>query len=340
MKIGIANDRPLAVEALRRALALAPAHEVVWVAQDGAAAVELCARQTPELILMDLMMPVMNGVEATRQIMVRTPCAILIVTVNVGANVFRVFEAMGYGALDAIDTPALAGSDGQNRAGPLLEKIDAIGRLLQDRRLHPAGVSTLREGPPLIAFGASAGGPSALVDILHALPPALPAALVIAQHVDEQFAPGMAEWLNEHSALPVRLAQEGDAPEPGCVLLAGRNDHLVLKTPQQFGYTPEPRDYAYRPSVDALFHSIVKLWAGPAVGVLLTGMGRDGALGLKALRNQGHYTIAQDQDSCTVYGMPKAAAAIRAAVDILPLAQIAPRLAAVLASHRGENPHA
>ena len=136
----------------------------------------------------------------------------------------------------------------------------------------------------------------------------------------------MADWLGQHSALPVRLAREGEPPLTGTVLLAGTSDHLRLRTGRRLGYTPEPRDYVYRPSVDVFFQSVTDLWPGEAVGVLLTGMGRDGALGLKALRDQGHYTIAQDETSSAVYGMPKAAAALGAAVDILPIERVASKL--------------
>ena len=124
----------------------------------------------------------------------------------------------------------------------------------------------------------------------------------------------------------MRVAAEGDRPTVGDVLLAGTNDHLTLKTADRLGYTAEPVDYVYRPSVDVFFHSACRLWRGDVVGVLLTGMGRDGALGLKALRDRGHYTIAQDQATSAVYGMPKAAATINAAVDILPAGRIASKL--------------
>lgn len=140
----------------------------------------------------------------------------------------------------------------------------------------------------------------------------------------------MAEWLSQQSTLPVRLAKEGDRPTPGTALLAATNDHLTLTAADRLGYTPNPRDYVYRPSVDVFFQSVSRLWPGEAVGVLLTGMGRDGAVGLKALRNRGCHTIAQDQASSAVYGMPKAAAAIGAAVEILTLEHIAPRLIELL----------
>jgi two-component system response regulator WspF len=340
MKIGIVNDMPLAVEALQRALALKPEYRVIWVARNGMEAVELCAKTTPDLLLMDLIMPLLDGVEATRRIMAQTPCAILIVTASVGSNASRTFDAMGYGALDAVDTPSLGMGDARERAAPLLAKIDTLRKLILDKNSSHANLArsdarTLAlHGDRLVAIGASAGGPAALTTVLRGLPADFPAAVVVIQHVDENFAAGMAEWLGQSSALPVRVAREGDWPEPGVVLLAGTNDHLALKAPDRLGYTPKPVDYVYRPSVDVFFQSACRFWPGTVVGVLLTGMGRDGALGLKALRNKGHYTIAQDQASCAVYGMPKAAALLGAAVDILPLEQIAPKLITAFTRHR------
>jgi two-component system response regulator WspF len=177
-----------------------------------------------------------------------------------------------------------------------------------------------------VAIGASAGGPAALATLLSALPANFGAAVVAIQHVDEAFAGGMAEWLDAQCAVSVRIARAGEAPQPGIVLLAGTNNHLRLAGPSRMVYTEQPCDYLYRPSIDVFFESVVEHWRGDAIGVLLTGMGRDGALGLKAMRDRGYLTIAQDQASRAVYGMPKAAAAIDAASEILPLPRIAPRL--------------
>jgi chemotaxis response regulator CheB len=181
----------------------------------------------------------------------------------------------------------------------------------------------------LVAIGASAGGPTAIAQVLKQLPKTFPAAIVIIQHVDEHFASGMAQWLSRESALPVRVAEEGMRPAKGAVLLARTNDHLTFKAPDRIGYTVEPKEQPYRPSVDVFFESTARFWSGDAVGVLLTGMGRDGAKGLNALRKKGYHTIAQDETTSAVYGMPKAAATLGAAVDILPLDAIAPRLVEV-----------
>ena len=330
MKIAIVNDMPMAVEALRRALAFEPAHQVVWVAYNGAEAVRLCAENTPDLILMDLIMPVMDGVEATRRIMAETPCAIVIVTVDRQQNVHRVFEAMGHGALDVVDTPAIGAGNAQEAAAPLLRKILNIGWLIGEKtpRARPAPMPPRSSGSPqrLVAIGSSAGGPAALEVLLKGLPRNFSAAIVLVQHVDQVFAAGMAEWLASASGLDVRLAREGEPPQAGVVLLAGTNHHIRLLKNGTLAYTAEPVNEIYRPSIDVFFESVVSYWNGDAVGVLFTGMGRDGAQGLKLMRQQGYLTIAQDQQSSAVYGMPKAAAAIDAAVEIRPLEKIAPRL--------------
>lgn len=328
MKIAIVNDSPLAVEALRRSLSYNADHQILWTATNGAEAVALCTAQTPDLVLMDLIMPGMDGVEATRQIMANCPCAILVVTASIGANSSRVFEAMGHGALDAVDTPELGLGEDRAAAATLLRKIDTIGRLIGDRPTRPVASRPRRKvsGERLVAIGASSGGPTALAKLLSGLPADLGAAVVIIQHIDEQFAAGMADWLNQYSPWPVRLAQEGDRPAPGTVLLAGTRDHLVFKAADQLGYTPDPVEHVHRPSVDVFFDSVNRHWGGDVYAVLLTGMGRDGAAALKALRDKGHYTVAQDAASSAVYGMPKAAAEMQSAVEILPLDGIAPRL--------------
>jgi two-component system response regulator WspF len=333
MRIAIVNDMLMAVEAMRRIIVQARRDQIAWIARDGVEAVSKCAEDRPDLILMDLIMPNLDGVEATRRIMAQTPCAIVVVTANVSDNSSKVFEAMGAGALDAVNTPVLASVGNGEGAPPLLAKIETIRRLI-----GPGGVGKLfppsRDLPKphphahgnLLAIGASAGGPAALATILSHLPSDFPAAVVIVQHVDVQFVKGLAEWLDHQSRLPVRLAQEGETPRPGTVLLAGREDHLIFATPTNLGYTPHPMDCSYRPSIDVFFKSASQRWEGDIVGIVLTGMGRDGAEGLLALKQNGHHTITQDAASSAVYGMPKAAAELRAATEILALDKISSRL--------------
>ncbi len=332
MRIAIVNDSLMAVEAMRRVLSGTGQHRVAWIARDGAEAVELCAKDRPDLILMDLIMPKVDGVEATRRIMSRSPCAIVVVTANVGINSSKVYEAMGAGALDAVNTPVFEKTDKLDGSAALLAKVDNIGKLISSEggkkilRQKMAVRSLEVRRKKLVAIGASAGGPTALAKILSALPVNFPAAIVIVQHVDSQFAEGLAHWLGQQTQLQVRLAKEGDQPVAGTVLLAGRDRHLVFSDATRLSYTRSQVETSYCPSVDVFFKSVQRFWEDDAVGVLLTGMGRDGAEGLKALRSRGFHTIAQNEASSAVYGMPKAAMELQAASEILALDKIAPRL--------------
>ena len=331
MRIGIVASRLAEAKLLRAAVLIKSEHQVIWMTDSGGDAVELSAKDTPDLLLMGLRART-EAVDATRRIMASTPCGILIVTACVQRDTARVFEAMGHGALDVVNMPASPSPEG---ARELLERISIVSRLVGDKTsaLVPVGDSrsAVSDRWPLVAIGASTGGPAAVALLLRRLPQDFPAAIVLIQHVGVQFARGMADWLDQQSALPVAVAREGQRLAAGQVLLAGTSDHLVLKGPQHLGYTSEPRQCVYRPSVDVFFESVSRYRRGDAVGVLLTGMGGDGARGLKALRTGGHHTIAQDQGSSVVYGMPKAAATLNAAVDILPMDRIASRLVAVVA---------
>ena len=340
MRIGIVNDMALAAESMRRVV-LQGGHQVAWVAVNGLEAVAMCAKDTPDLVLMDLYMPKMDGVEATRRIMADTPCPILVVTVNVGASAWQVYEAMACGALDAVDTPTLGNGDLAKTAESLLKKIDSIGRrFCKKPQLHAGQANHAQVRVPraeatagLVVIGSSAGGPAALSEVLNRLPADFNAAVVIVQHIDEQFVDGMADWLGKHSALAVRVARESDHLRAGEVLLSRANGHLVMRDNQMLGYTQEPSNSVYLPSIDVFFKSVCKCWQGRLAGVQLSGMGADGAEGLKLMRDKGHYTIAQDRETSAVYGMPKAAAALDAAVDILPVQQIAAKLTGFFGKH-------
>ncbi len=241
---------------------------------------------------------------------------------------------MGHGAVDAVKTPELGKDGGVLGGAPLLAKIAAIAQMKdkseQSSRFKSSPLRPDETQPvtpaasmvPLIVIGASTGGPQAIVDVLTRVPKDLPAAIVIVQHITVEFSEGLASWLSAMCQRPIRIAVNGDQPRTGEVLIAGSNDHLAMINGGSFRYTPDPVETPYRPSVDVLFGTVASHWKHPGVGVLLTGMGRDGAKGLLTLKQKGWHTIAQDEKTSVVYGMPAAAAEKGAASVILPINEI------------------
>ena len=333
MRIAIVNDLALAVEALRRAVRSMPDAEIAWVARDGAEAIAQCERDRPDLVLMDLIMPRVDGVQATREIMRRSPCPVLVVTATVRGNVSKVYEALGCGAIDAVATPRLGLGGGLEGAAELLRKISTVRALCAERPLGaetaaaPSGEARARApAPPLVAIGASTGGPHALAVVLGALPADLPAAVAVVQHIDIAFAPGLARWLAHATPLTVAPLLAAEALRPGHVWVAAGEGHLILRDDARLGLSAEPQGGLHRPSIDVFFESVARRLPGRGAGVLLTGMGRDGARGLLALRSAGFHTIAQDESTSIVWGMPRAAAESGGASEVLPLDRIAARI--------------
>ncbi len=333
MKIAIANDDPIAAELLEFIVTSVPEHEIAWVAVDGGQAVSLARDNAPDLILMDIYMPVLDGVATTRKIMTHSPCAILIVTSSVDDHSGKVFDAMGAGAVDAVNTPILVGSTEENGIKTLLDKITTIGVLIDSSTGYRKTQHTkLAESDGLydshlkniVVIGASTGGPNALATVLAALPKDFSVPIVIVQHVDTQFVQGLIDWLSNQICLSITLAVHGDTLKSGVVYLAGTetDQHIIVNQSGVIQYQKESGHYIHKPSVNVLFESIALNWNGQAVGVLLTGMGKDGAAGLLAMRDQGFFTIAQDENSCAVFGMPKTAVELDAAQIVLPLVDI------------------
>lgn len=325
MKVAIVNDSPLAQMALLDALSSEETISVSWTAADGEEALQKCRTTKPDIILMDIVMPRMGGVEATRRIMKECPCPILIVTSSVDGNVAEVFEAMGAGALDVVATPPL---DSESAQTALLAKIQSIATLYDPVLATPSASAARATQSPAnacILIGSSAGGPAALAAILAELPADLPASVIVVQHIDEKFCHDLAKWLGTNSRLPVEVAEENASPCIGKVLIAPGGCHLVFGADGRLHYTDQPAS-SYRPSVDVLFESAVRRGPKNLLGIILTGMGRDGALGLKSLKDAGHLTIAQDHTTSAIFGMPRAAAEIGAACEILALPDIAGRI--------------
>jgi len=315
MRIGIVNDDAGSVLVLKSTIDELTDHEICWVADNGAQAVAKCAEDTPDLLLMDLHMPIMNGVDATRKIMQHTPCAILVVTISISSNTALVFDAMGAGAIDVVKTPSIGSRDEINEKNDLVRKIQIVTNLVSanptqadtDVDNDTQNVKRSRKKKQLVVFGASTGGPGVLATILKEIPDDFHVPIIIVQHVDSSFAGNFADWLDKQCALDVRIACENDTPQSGSVLIAGTNDHLVMRKNGRLSYSVEPEDYIYKPSVNVFFNSVARYWQGDVIASLLTGMGKDGADGLASIHNKSGYTITQSKETCAVYGMPKAA---------------------------------
>jgi len=323
MKIAIADDQILALEALRRVITTVPDYKIIWIAKNGQEAVDNCAKELPDLILMDLVMPVMDGVEATKLIMEKYNCPILIVTSTVKDSSSRVFDAMGYGALDVVCTPNLGLKGKLSGGDELIQKIETIRKLFQkDTTNYSIRINELKTDNiafPIIAIGSSTGGPKALAKVLSSLPYHIDTAIVIVQHIDSKFAVELSLWLSSQTTVPVNLIEENMKIQENNIYLAASEKHLVIGTDLNFHYIEEPKDYPFRPSVDVFFRSLKNNWNKKGIAAILTGMGRDGADGLLLLKNDGWFTIAQDKASSVIFGMPKAAVAIDAATRVLPI---------------------
>lgn len=336
IRVLVVDDSPLVRQILGRLLEADPAVRVIGYAADGKEAVEKTFQLRPNLITMDIRMPGMDGLEATEKIMAYRPTPILIITSARDRRGIQVaMEALAAGALEVVEKPTILPDDSWEALGaPLVEKV----KLLAGVKVitHLRGRSRLLTGRPrpdereraqrVVGIGVSTGGPGVLAMILGALPADFPLAVLIVQHISEGFVAGLVDWLSGQVRLPIRLAREGDQVRPGLVLMAPEGVHLIV---EQGGRAHLGRALpvgGHRPSADVLFHSLADVYGEAAVGILLTGMGRDGADGLRAVRSAGGYTIVQDEESCAVFGMPKAAIEIDAAQDILPPTGIAERL--------------
>jgi two-component system chemotaxis response regulator CheB len=306
--------------------------EIVGEAADGHEAIDLTRELRPDVITLDLAMPGLDGLAAIEVIMAYTPTPILIVSGadNRGAR-FQTYDALAAGAVDVLDK-----QDGDVTwdarlvaAVRMVARIKVItharARLGAATRARPSTLQGLRElSSSVVAIGASTGGPGALVQVLSALPPAFPRPILIVLHIDTSYADRLAEWLAGQIKRDVQLARPGPLPPAG-VLVAPAGRHLVM-TGRELRFSMAPPRHHCRPSIDVLFESLAIELGGTTTACLLTGMGRDGAHGLLAIRRAGGLTIAQDEATSVVYGMPREAVACGAAAHVLPLGEIGPTI--------------
>jgi two-component system, chemotaxis family, response regulator WspF len=333
LRVAIVDDLALARAVLRRIIDGMPDCQLAWEAANGAEALAKVRADKPDVLLMDLVMPEVDGVSATKQIMTASPLPIIIVTSSVNSNLSRVYEALSHGGLDAVNTPTFDPQGNLHGEGPLVSKLAAIARSRQRSAPAPipASVSCSSGGidSKIVAIGASTGGPDAVARVLADLGK-IDAPIIIVQHIGHEFTAGLASWLTTRVGRPVTLARDGARPEAGTIILAGGDLHLTI-VQGQYRLSAEPRELCYCPSVDRTFESL----PGSGAAALLTGMGADGARGLLSLRHRGWHTIAQDEATSVVFGMPKAAIAIGAATEVLPIAAIGHALRrAILAVHK------
>ena len=346
----IVDDSPVQRRFVRAAVEADPDFTVVGEARNGKEAVALVARLRPAAVLMDLDLPVMSGIEAIERIMATSPTPILVYSAHVnGQESSNALEALAAGAVDVLAKP------GPDDVGSLDEYADQIRKKLRVASrvrviTHPRARLKTRDaahttprlgltrhtpvlddaceakvGVKLIAIGASTGGPQALHTLLGALPGDLEQAVLVVQHMAEGFIPGLASWLDQLVPLPVVVGASGRRLAPGTITIAPSGQNLLVQDDRLRVLCVDPQPGQFHvPGIDQCFVSVADALGPDALGVILTGMGRDGAQGLKAMRARGATTLGQDEATSTVYGMPQAAFALDAVERQLPLDDIAP----------------
>jgi two-component system chemotaxis response regulator CheB len=345
-RVLIVEDSLTVRKRLADILASDPDIELVGEAADGKRAIEICRQCRPDVITMDMMLPVMSGLAATEYIMAHCPTPILVVSASINrGELFKIYDALAAGAVDVLDKPTGTEAEGVWECR-FLRTVKLVARIcvITHPRARLAGLSkkaldTLpqstdlnRPAPKfdLIAIGASTGGPAAIVEILRGLPPEFQLPILFVLHINEPFGAAFADWLDGQTGRRVAYPKDGAplASAIGRVIMAPGGQHLVVRE-GRLHLTADPERHSCRPSVDVLFESVAKEYGASAAACLLTGMGKDGALGLLKVRAAGGMTIAQDETTSVIYGMPREAAVLGAAIHVLPIGEIGSRLASL-----------
>jgi len=334
IRVLVVEDSPLMCKILTSMMNSDPKILVVAVANNGKEAVELVPRLKPDIITMDMDMPVMDGFEATKQIMAYYPTPILIVSSSVfRMGMERVFKAISHGALDVIDKSELEIVGNKKSGEALIAKIKFLTgvrvldhplvKLQNERAVIDLKPFRKKVSDKIVALVASTGGPQALLKILQRLPEDFPCGIVIVQHITNGFLPGLVDWLNKECKIRVKIGEDSEEIRPGVAYIAPDNFHMKVEGGGKIGLSNEPSDGGHKPSGDVLLESVAKVYGKGSVGTILTGMGRDGVMGMKAIKQSYGKTIAQDEKSCVVFGMPNAAIEMDVVDKVLPLERIA-----------------
>lgn len=350
IRVLVVEDSPIAMAILKRILMSTPEINVVGTAKTGKEALELIPNVDPDVICTDLYMPQMNGLEFITEVMATYPKPILVISASVQEedrqNVFQLLKA---GAVDVFPKPrAGLASHYEQARQELITKIKVLSgvSVFTQRRKEPlltvpatpttafpsksiSKPSWERLGTAnvkVLAIGASTGGPQALHTILTQLPANFPVPVICVQHISEGFLQGLVDWLGHNCVLRVKIATNGERPLPGTIYFPAEAQHLELDRLGRFSHSTALPVSGHRPSVTVMFNSVANYYGRSTMAVLLTGMGRDGADGLLKVSQVGGVTVAQDERTCVVFGMPKEAIALGAAKYILPLPEIAPTI--------------
>lgn len=339
IRVLIVDDSPVVSQMLSYILSSDPAISVLGVASHGEEAIAMTASLKPDIVTMDIVMPGLDGFEATRRIMENTPVPIIIVSSSYNpSEITKAFRAIEAGALSILTKPVGIGHPFyEKQARELINTVKAlydIKMVTRKPRIAPAKEviantekEIARQEIRMIAIGASTGGPPVIQTILAGLPKTLPVPITIVQHITQGFTAGFASWLSDTTGFIVRVPENGENCLPGKVYVAPDNAHMVVDHGGRILLNNDPPDNGLKPSVAHLFNSTARVFREKAVGVLLTGMGRDGAEGLKMMRDMGAVTIAQDRESSIVFGMNGEAVRLGSAQYVLPPGEIAALLA-------------
>src|SRR5579859_195297 len=351
IKVVIAEDSLTVRKRLVEIVEADPDLDLVGEAADGKEAIELCRRLRPDVMSMDMMMPLMTGLAATEYIMAHFPTPIVVVSASINrGELYRTYDALAAGAVDVVEKFVGGDNEEAEKAWEsnylatlkLVSRIRVIthprGRLTTIPQALPATPATAEQKYSVAAIGASTGGPGAILDVLNGLPDSFSLPILFVLHISEPFGTAFADWLDGQTGRRVSYAREGDlvSAAAGKVLMAPPGQHLSVRE-GRLRLSLEAERHSCRPSVDVLFESIARDYGPAACATLLTGMGRDGAAGLLKIRQAGGLTVAQDEASSVIYGMPREAALLGAATHILPLSEIGPFLGRVPASPMGQR---
>ena len=343
IRVLVVDDSAFVRQALLRMLGSAPDIEVVGTAVDGKDGLEKARALRPDVVTLDIKMPHMGGLEALRRIMTECPVPVLLLSSLTSEGGEITLRGLELGALDFVDKSSVRGHMNLlDLAEELKAKVRALARVPRDRVRAADGIpaeprallpAPHAHGAEVVVIGTSTGGPPALQAIIPKLPPGLSSAVLVVQHMPVGFTRSLADRLHSRSAVPVREAQDGENVAPGVVLIAPAGRHMKVKRRgalTRVWLDDEPRSALHRPSVDVLMASVAKAYGPRSLGVVLTGMGSDGVEGLRAIRQNGGRTFAESEESCVIYGMPKAAVEAGVVDRSVPLARMADEILAAV----------